>query len=69
MLKIMMEQKKPVKNNITLSGERLCKYFPRSYGIPTVASLFSVQNLYAVLIRTLILFYILNYIRRMIKMR
>ncbi|MGM9542359.1 MAG: chromosome partitioning protein ParB, partial [Candidatus Limivicinus sp.] len=31
MLSIMMEQKKPVKNDITLSGEKLCKYFPRSY--------------------------------------
>ena len=31
MLSIMMEQKKPVQANITLSGERLRKYFPRSY--------------------------------------
>ena len=31
MLSIMMEQKKPVQDNITLSGERLRKYFPRSY--------------------------------------
>ena len=31
MLDIMMEQKKPEKNNITLSGEKLRKYFPRSY--------------------------------------
>ena len=31
MLSIMMEQKKPVQTNITLSGERLRKYFPRSY--------------------------------------
>ena len=31
MLGIMMEQKKPEKNDITLSGEKLCKYFPRSY--------------------------------------
>ena len=31
MLSIMMEQKKPVRANITLSGERLRKYFPRSY--------------------------------------
>ena len=31
MLSIMMEQKKPVKNDITLSGEKLRKYFPRSY--------------------------------------
>ena len=27
----MMEQKKPEKNDITLSGEKLRKYFPRSY--------------------------------------
>ena len=31
MLSIMMEQKKPVKNDITLSGDKLKKYFPRSY--------------------------------------
>ena len=31
MLSIMMEQKKPAKNDITLSGEKLRKYFPRSY--------------------------------------
>lgn len=31
MLDIMMEQKKPVRNDITLSGEKLRKYFPRSY--------------------------------------
>ena len=31
MLSIMMEQKKPVKNDITLSGEKLRKYFPHSY--------------------------------------
>ena len=31
MLSIMSEQKKPVQTNITLSGERLRKYFPRSY--------------------------------------
>ena len=31
MLSIMMEQKKPEKNDITLSGEKLLKYFPRSY--------------------------------------
>ena len=31
MLSIMMEQKKPGKNDITLSGEKLRKYFPRSY--------------------------------------
>lgn len=31
MLDIMMEQKKPEKNDITLSGEKLHKYFPRSY--------------------------------------
>ena len=30
-LDIMMEQKKPEKNDITLSGEKLRKYFPRSY--------------------------------------
>ena len=30
-LSIMMEQKKPEKNDITLSGEKLRKYFPRSY--------------------------------------
>lgn len=31
MLSIMMEQKKPVRNDITLSGDKLRKYFPRSY--------------------------------------
>lgn len=31
MLEIMLEQKKPVKADITLSGERLRKYFPKSY--------------------------------------
>ena len=31
MLSIMMEQKKPEKNDITLSGEKLRKYFPRFY--------------------------------------
>lgn len=31
MLSIMMEQKKPEKTDITLSGEKLRKYFPRSY--------------------------------------
>ena len=31
MLSIMMEQKKPVKNDIVLSGEKLRKYFPKSY--------------------------------------
>ena len=31
MLDIMMEQKKPEKNDITLSGEKLRKYYPRSY--------------------------------------
>ena len=31
MLQIMMEQKKPERNDITLSGEKLRKYFPRSY--------------------------------------
>ena len=31
MFSIMMEQKKPEKNDITLSGEKLRKYFPRSY--------------------------------------
>lgn len=31
MLSIMMEQKKPEKTDITLSGDRLRKFFPRSY--------------------------------------
>lgn len=31
MLDIMMEQKKPEKSDVTLSGEKLRKYFPRSY--------------------------------------
>ena len=31
LLEIMMEQKKPVRNDITLSGEKLRKYFPQSY--------------------------------------
>lgn len=30
-LSIMSEQKKPVKNNVTLSEEKLRKYFPRHY--------------------------------------
>lgn len=30
-LSIMSEQKKPVRNDITLSGDKLRKYFPRSY--------------------------------------
>ena len=31
LLEIMMEQKKPVRNDITLSGEKLRKHFPKSY--------------------------------------
>ena len=31
LLEIMMEQKKPVRNDITLSGEKLRKFFPKSY--------------------------------------
>ena len=31
LLEIMIEQKKPVRNDITLSGEKLRKYFPKSY--------------------------------------
>ncbi len=31
MLQIMMEQKKPIKNDITLPGDRLRKYFPKSF--------------------------------------
>ena len=31
LLEIMMEQKKPVRNDITLPGEKLRKYFPKSY--------------------------------------
>ena len=31
LLEIMMEQKKPERNDITLSGEKLRKYFPKSY--------------------------------------
>lgn len=31
MLDIMTEQKKPETYNITLSGDKLRKYFPRSY--------------------------------------
>ena len=31
MLSIMSEQKKPVKNDVTLSEEKLRKYFPRHY--------------------------------------
>ena len=31
MLQIMMEQKKPERNDIALSGEKLRKYFPLSY--------------------------------------
>ncbi len=31
MLEIMMVQKKPIKNDITLPGDRLRKYFPKTY--------------------------------------
>lgn len=31
MLDIMMEQKKPEQYNVTISGDKLRKYFPRSY--------------------------------------
>ena len=31
MLSILSEQKKPVKNDVTLSEEKLRKYFPRTY--------------------------------------
>ncbi len=31
MLEIMMQQKKPIKTDITLSGDKLRKYFPKSY--------------------------------------
>jgi len=31
MLQILMEQKKPVKDDIILSGDKLRKYFPKSY--------------------------------------
>lgn len=31
MLDIMMEQKKPEKRDVVLSGDKLAKYFPRSY--------------------------------------
>jgi len=31
MLDIMIEQKKPEKLDVTLSGDKLAKYFPRSY--------------------------------------
>lgn len=31
MLDIMMEQKKPERNDVIISGEKLRKYFPRSY--------------------------------------
>ena len=31
LLEIMMEQKKPVRNDIILSGEKLRKFFPKSY--------------------------------------
>lgn len=31
MLAIMCEQKKPVKADVTLSGDKLRKYFPKSY--------------------------------------
>ena len=30
-LEIMMEQKKPIKNDVTLAGEKIRKYFPKSY--------------------------------------
>ena len=30
-LEIMMEQKKPIKSDVTLAGEKLRKYFPKSY--------------------------------------
>ena len=31
MLEVMMEQKKPEKCDLTISGDKLRKYFPRSY--------------------------------------
>ena len=30
-LEIMMEQKKPIKSDVTLAGEKIRKYFPKSY--------------------------------------
>ena len=36
MLNIMMEQKKPVNNDIMLSGEKLRKYFPKSYSLARI---------------------------------
>ena len=30
-LEIMMEQKKPIKSDVTLAGEKIQKYFPKSY--------------------------------------
>ena len=30
-LEIMQEQKKPIKNDVTLAGEKIRKYFPKSY--------------------------------------
>ena len=31
MLSIMMEQKKPVKRDVALSGDKLRRYFPKHY--------------------------------------
>jgi ParB family chromosome partitioning protein len=30
-LEIMQEQKKPIKSDVTLAGEKIRKYFPKSY--------------------------------------
>lgn len=39
MLSILSEQKKPVKNDVTLSEEKLRKYFPRHYSPAKIESL------------------------------
>ena len=45
---IMMEQKKPDSWNVTLSGEKLKKYFPRSYTpIQIEAIIFKMLNAWA----------------------
>ena len=48
MLDIMMEQKKPDSWNVTLSGEKLKKYFPRSYTpIQIEATIFKMLDAWA----------------------
>lgn len=48
MLSILSEQKKPVKNNVTLSEEKLRKYFPRHYSPAKIEGLiFKLLDMWA----------------------